>query len=691
LERKFRIIQDTAEENLKATKIGFISIERLRRQKKEIEVNLAKQEVVLLQAIAKKASDEDIKIEEDRLKLLRESNSAKLQEMISYNNELTAFKKGKAADDYNGVLTEYNNALDLFSKKEKEVASLKKKIEGTLFRNYKDVVKLTSGEESLKGLNRNLGYIQGRLSVIKKLLGEDKITTPEDEDGAKTKTKKGRNIEDLTRANQIKLLELRIKFNEKNIELDNKTAEEREGIARDTGNAEVEISKLTMEQINENNEKKASIEIASWNEFAKTSKEARVQADGEIKKIQKEADAKEALSLKDHLKRNFDITMKWDDFLETERKKALDRRFALSDKEFDDLRNEAASAHKLGLTDWETYQKILTEITRQEANARLDILIEEQKIRNKSLTGKNLKIGEAKVSSLKAGKKLLKPDEDEDFTDKEKNTEKLEAARALAQALGDLGNAIFDRKIANIDAEIAAEEAKYETLFALAEGDANLERRLRIQQEEDREKLEKKKMAMQKKQAKFNKAQALVDIAINTAIGISAATKDGPLGLALIPILVTLGALQAATVLAQPLPAFAEGGIMGHDGVALVGDGGQREVMRTPDGKLSVTPANDTLVNIPKGTEIFPSIADFNNEQPSYLDSKIYSATLLASISLNQKSIEGMMFTQRELDQRLLDEMIRNTNAVKKSKSNVNLKTQSIDIPHAMWRNNFTS
>jgi len=269
----------------------------------------------------------------------------------------------------------------------------------------------------------------------------------------------------------------------------------------------------------------------------------------------------------------------------------------------------------------------------------------------------------------------------------------LETAQEFADAIADLGNAIFDGKIEKIDAEIEAEEAKYETLLALAEGDANLERRLKIQQEEDRKKLEKKRQAEIIKQAKFNKANALVTIGINTAIAITnaLATAPPPVGLALAILMGALGTIQAAAVIAQPLPKFAEGGIMGHDGVALVGDGGQREVMRTPDGKLSVTPASNTLVNIPKGTEIFPSIADFNNEQPSYLDDKIYSATLLASISLNQKSIEGMMFTQRELDQRLLDEMIRNTNAVKKSKSNVNVKTQSIDIPHAMWRNNFTS
>jgi len=695
-----KIIEDDATENLEATGKWIGGIEKLKKQKKEFEIKVAKQTVIELQLIAKKASKEDIKSAGDELLRLKELNSAKLKEIIDYNKELTLFKKSAAADDYDVLLTQYNNSLALFTEKEKEVETKKNQLESMWIPTPAKTLKLRTAEDDLKKLNDNLGYIEGRLSVVKKFLGEDKVSIPEEEDEGvdKTRTKKGRNIEDLTRAKQIKLLELQIKFNGERIELDNKTAEEREGVARDIAKAEVEISKLTMEQVNENNEKKAAKEIASWNEFAKTSKEARIQADGEIAKIQKEADDKEILSLKDHLKRTFDITLKWDDFLEKAKKKALDERFALSDKEFDDLRIEAASAYKLGLTDWEIYQKVLTEINRLEANARIDILIEEQKIRNKSLTGKDLQLGEAVVSSLKAGKKLFNSDDEgDDEGDELSKSEKFERnlgiARDFADAIGDIGNAIFDRKIAKIDEEIRREEEKYAILFAFAKGDANQTRLLAIQREEDLQKLEAKRRKEVKKQAKFNKAQAIVEIAINTAIAYSKAVTASPLtgGLPWTAIVSALGALQIAAVAAQPLPEFAEGGIMDHDGAAIVGDGGKREVIRTPDGKISLTPSKDTVVNIPKGTEIFPSIEDFNNEQPNDLEDRIYSATLLASISLNQKNIEGMMFSQRELDQRLLDEMIKNTKAVRDSKSNLNVKTQSIDIPHQMWKNKFLS
>ena len=125
---------------------------------------------------------------------------------------------------------------------------------------------------------------------------------------------------------------------------------------------------------------------------------------------------------------------------------------------------------------------------------------------------------------------------------------------------------------------------------------------------------------------------------------------------------------------------------MDHDGLAVVGDGGRREVIKTPDGEISITPDTDTLVNLPKGTEIFSSIEKFNNNNPSDLTGMLHSATLLASISLNQKNIEGLLTTQRELDERLLDEMIRNTKAVKNSKSNTFVKSESVDIPHSIWK-----
>ena len=323
-------------------------------------------------------------------------------------------------------------------------------------------------------------------------------------------------------------------------------------------------------------------------------------------------------------------------------------------------------------------------------NLVIDLRIEEAKAlallndgNNEYTEGLNDRIdileGMKKTSKVEGGETSTKEQEQFDLN--------MEYLQKYADAVGDIAGSIYDAKIARIDNEIEAEANKYAVLFALAEGDAEGTRYLQIQQERDREILEKKKRKLLKKQAIAEKANALISIAINTAIAVSKTLAGaGVFGIPLLPVIYGLGALQAAAVLAQPIPEFAEGGIMNHDGPALVGDGGKHEVIRTPDGKVSLTPNTDTVMNLPKGTEIFSSVQKFNQDNPTDMSNMLHSASLLASISLNQKNVEGMMIGQRELDERLLDAMLLNTKAVKNSKSNTFVKTQKIDIAHELWK-----
>jgi tape measure domain-containing protein len=277
------------------------------------------------------------------------------------------------------------------------------------------------------------------------------------------------------------------------------------------------------------------------------------------------------------------------------------------------------------------------------------------------------------------------------LTDEEQLDLDLEYLGRFTDAAGDLVSTLFDRKIAAIDAEIEAEARKYALLYAFAEGDADQTRALKIQEEKDRQILEEKKRKLEKKQAIADKASAIIAIAINTAVAISKALAQGGFifGLPAVPVIAGLGALQIATVLAQPIPEFAEGGTMKKDGVALVGDGGKQEVLKSPDGSLSLTPDKDTLMNLQKGTKIFSSVDKFNQENPEDMTSLLHSSNLLNSISLNQKNLDGMMIAQKQLDERLLEAMILNTKAVKNSKSSLNVSTQKIDIPHEIWKANF--
>ena len=328
-------------------------------------------------------------------------------------------------------------------------------------------------------------------------------------------------------------------------------------------------------------------------------------------------------------------------------------------------------------------------------NKIIDLRIDEQNALAKLNDGNNEYTEGLKerIDILKGNKKVAKVPGGDDSTEIDKEQEKFQTllgyASDYANAITDIASGIYDGKIADIDAEIEATRLKYDEMFILAEGDAKQTRLLKIQEAEDIAKLEKKKRKLQRQKAIFEKANAVVQVAINTAVAVSKVmAQTGVISPALIPIIVGLGALQTAAVLAQPLPKFAQGGVMGHDGLAVVGDGGKQEVIRTPDGKLSLTPNTDTVVNLKKGTEIFSSVDKFNQQNPNEMSSMLHSASLLASISLNQKSINGMMSGKQQLDERLLDAMLLNTKAVKKSQSNTYVKTQNIDIAHELWKSN---
>jgi len=69
---------------------------------------------------------------------------------------------------------------------------------------------------------------------------------------------------------------------------------------------------------------------------------------------------------------------------------------------------------------------------------------------------------------------------------------------------------------------------------------------------------------------------------------------------------------NTALIAAQTIPSFAEGGVMEQTGTALVGDATlfgkpkRREVLLYPSGGLSLTPDSPTLMNLPKGTTVYP-------------------------------------------------------------------------------------
>ena len=72
-----------------------------------------------------------------------------------------------------------------------------------------------------------------------------------------------------------------------------------------------------------------------------------------------------------------------------------------------------------------------------------------------------------------------------------------------------------------------------------------------------------KREEMERKQAKRQKELALFQALTNTAVGITAALTSLPPNIPLAIVVGALGAIQAATILATPLPGFEDGGLIG--------------------------------------------------------------------------------------------------------------------------------
>ena len=89
----------------------------------------------------------------------------------------------------------------------------------------------------------------------------------------------------------------------------------------------------------------------------------------------------------------------------------------------------------------------------------------------------------------------------------------------------------------------------------------------------------------------------------------------GPvIGAVMAGVIAAMGLVQVATIAATPIPAYKEGTKNGGHvgGLAIVGDGGKQEVI-VYGGKGWITPDTPTIVDLPKGAEVYPDINSFDN------------------------------------------------------------------------------
>jgi DNA repair exonuclease SbcCD ATPase subunit len=246
-------------------------------------------------------------------------------------------------------------------------------------------------------------------------------------------------------------------------------------------------------------------------------------------------------------------------------------------------------------------------------------------------------------------------------------------------------DAIFQKRIEDTEREIDLNNERYARLL----DDERLSEEQRDALEAERDKknieLEKKKEKREKEAFLVSQGLAVAEIAINLArtigaINLAAASIDAitlGIGGAIyratnIPLAVGTAALQTGVVLAQSIPAFAEGKNLkdNYEGLAVWGEK-RRELKISKDGSLELSPKkiDNHLTHVKKDDVIIPDANKFlSNLSDEELYNNLHKHSILASIA-HQKDTLNNYLINKSID-RQTDRLLK---AFKDNKPRVNV------------------
>lgn len=232
----------------------------------------------------------------------------------------------------------------------------------------------------------------------------------------------------------------------------------------------------------------------------------------------------------------------------------------------------------------------------------------------------------------------------------------LQVAADSLNTINELVSTVYDAKIAKVEEEqeanTAAGEAEQERISELVEkkviteeeGEAR-KRAAEAQTAKKNEELEKKKQQLKHKQAVWDKANSIAQAGISTALAIMNMLKSAPwpINIAMAAVAGAMGAVQVATILATPIPKYAKGTDRHKGGPAIVGDGGVPELVIF-GGKSWITPDTPTLVDMPAGAVVKPTIDGIDDNTPGLTHMPTYGDSATPVIINNDyKRLEEKM------------------------------------------------
>lgn len=297
---------------------------------------------------------------------------------------------------------------------------------------------------------------------------------------------------------------------------------------------------------------------------------------------------------------------------------------------------EMEKAFASGLISKEEFEKRKAELTEQysieTAKATISSLEEQLSVEDlnsdeREALAEKLQKAKADLANAEADAEIaaierIKDEEEKSYKKRIKNAQMwMGVASDAIGTIGDLMSTLYERDIEDIEKQQEANDEAYqadierieslEESGAISKEEAEARKRMaEVETNKKNEELERKKVQLQQKQAKWDKATSIAQASISTALAITRALPNFMLA----GIVAAMGAVQVATIAATPIPAYKEGTKNGGHvgGLAIVGDGGKQEVV-VYGGKGWITPDVPTLVDLPRGAEVFPDIDNFND------------------------------------------------------------------------------
>lgn len=243
-------------------------------------------------------------------------------------------------------------------------------------------------------------------------------------------------------------------------------------------------------------------------------------------------------------------------------------------------------------------------------------------------------------------------------SDKEAAAQRMAIAEMIASqgmemlgAIADFATQKSEQRIEELEAEMESNTANYESQqAALDNAIMNDETRAAKQKEleekkaADELKIKQKIQAEKVKQAKWEKAQAVISALIGASLAIikTSAELGFPFAIPFIALTAATSAVNIATILSQKIPAYEHGGLTKGEPVSLWGEKRQ-EVAVTPGGEV-YTASVPTLSSFEKGTRIYSSVADFERQNSFRFDyDKMANKIPRASISIDYDRISTIV------------------------------------------------